>query len=118
MVVVDPIYSVKVDDTWKLWYEQECDAFYDTFNFILVSGSNYSCGSINYFPVDAYRPDDADSTNAIPRKSKIVPRSKEDDPIFDTYFLKKSLIMPRISNLTQCSRFNEPGKNEFKLFEL
>ncbi|XP_023335551.1 uncharacterized protein LOC111706854 [Eurytemora carolleeae] len=31
-----------------------------------LSGSNYSCGSINYFPVEEYRADDADSTNAIP----------------------------------------------------
>lgn len=120
LVAADSIYSGKVHDTWISWYQQECDAFYDTFYSILVSGSNYTCGSINYFPVEEYRADDADSTNAIPRKWNIVNllRSKEDDPIVDTLFLKKSLIMQRIPNLTQCSWFNEPSRNEFKLFQL
>ena len=33
-----------------------------------MGDSNFSCYSIEYFPREEYRPDDADSTNAIPCK--------------------------------------------------
>ena len=40
-----------------------------------VGSTNFTCIPINYFPIDKYRPDDQDSTNAIPCEKYLKSRT-------------------------------------------